>query len=139
MSDDLTADERTALRRWLDAPIVDNLLSRLDHPGRPDRIGHDMSVLCADAAAALRSERHRADQIENGASILSDQRDDWRGRAERVMAERDHLVAIVRDLAAVPDLKLQDSEYGWCRVCQEWPHDESCPALRAREWTETHP
>jgi len=66
-------------------------------------------------------------------------RDDWRARAERVMAERDHLVAIVRDLAAVPDLKLQDSEYGWCRVCQEWPHDEACPGLRAREWTETHP
>jgi NTP pyrophosphatase (non-canonical NTP hydrolase) len=40
-----------------------DLLARLDKPGRVDRIGSDMAVLCADAAAALRAETERADAL----------------------------------------------------------------------------
>ena len=61
------------------------------------------------------------------------------GRPRCVRRCEDPVAAIVRDLAAVTDYDVMDGEYGWCRVCQEWPHDQSCPLRRAREWTETHP
>jgi len=114
-------------------------------------------ALCRDPASEEGCDvsRNREVELQEAADQEYDMRvaaqrdrDDWRGRAERVMAERDHLVAIVRDLAAC------DGPYDWefdgCLLCEASVHPieessdparhaESCPWRRAREWTETHP
>jgi hypothetical protein len=58
---------------------LEALLRRLDHPGKVERIGHDMAVLCEDAASTLR---------ELQATINSEE--------ERAMSDKKHLYRINR-------------------------------------------